>query len=74
MAFQYLSEQSKELVWDLAEKEDDLEELTNLVSTKDEAIKNMERRLLHAKIIIADLKAEVQSLRISSELQEPDHL
>ena len=73
MAFQYLSEQSKELVWDLAEKEDDLEELTNLVSTKDEAIKNMERRLLHAKIIIADLKAEVQSLRISSELQEPDH-
>ena len=72
-AFQNLKEQNEELARDLAEWEADLEELTNLVSTKDEAIKNMERRLLHAKKIIADLKAEVQSLRSSNELQEPDH-
>ena len=58
---------------DLAEGEADLEELANLVSKKDEAIKNMERRLLHAKKIIADLKAEVQSLRSHNELKEPDH-
>ena len=71
--FQNLKEQNEELARDLAEREADLEELTNLVSTKDEAIKNIERRLLHAKKIIADLKAEVQSLRSSNELQEPDH-
>ena len=33
----------------------------------------MVRRLLHTKKIIADLKTEVQSLRSSNELQEPDH-
>ena len=49
MVFQNLKEQNKELAWDLAEREADLEELTNLVSTKEEAIKNMERRLLDAK-------------------------
>ena len=72
-AFQNLKEQNEELALNLAEREAYLEELTNLVSTKDQAIKNMERRLLHAKKIIADLKAEVQSLRSSNELQEPDH-
>ena len=50
-----------------------MEELTNLVSTKDEGIKNMERRLLQAKKVIADLKAEVQSLRSHNDLQESDH-
>ena len=72
-AFQNLKEQNEELVRDLAEGEADLEELANLVSTKDEAIKNMERRLLHAKKIIADLNAEVQSLRSHNKLKEPDH-
>ena len=59
-AFQNLQEQNEELARDLAEREADLEVLTNLVSTKDEVIKNGERRLLQAKKVIADLKAEVQ--------------
>ena len=71
--FQNLKEQNKELAWDLAEREADLEELANLVSTKDEAIKNMERILLQAKKVIADLKAEVKSLRSCNDIQEPDH-
>ena len=48
-AFQNLKEQNEELAWDLAEQEADLEELANIMSTKDKAIKNMERRLLQAK-------------------------
>ena len=48
-AFQNLKEQNEELVRDLAECKAHLEELANLVSTKDKAIKNMERRLLQAK-------------------------
>ena len=70
---QNLKEQNEELAWDLAEREADLGELANLVSTKDEAIKNMERRLLQVKTVISNLKAEVQSLRSHNELQEPDH-
>ena len=70
-AFQNLKEQNEELARDLAEWEADLEELTNLVSTKDEAIKNMETSA--CKKIIADLKAGVQSLPSGNELQEPDH-
>lgn len=58
---------------DLAEREADLEELVNLVSTKDELIKNIERRLLQAKKVIAYLKAEVQSLRNRNDHQEPDN-
>ena len=72
-AFQNLQEQNEELARDLAEREADLEELTNLVSTKDEVIKNGERRLLQAKKVIADLKAEVQSLRSRNDHQEPDN-
>ena len=71
-AFQNLKDQNEELARDLAEHEADLEELTNLVSTKDEVIKNAERRLLHAKKLIADLKAEVQSLRSRNDQQEPE--
>ncbi|XP_067047209.1 uncharacterized protein [Acropora muricata] len=71
-AFQNLKDQNEELARDLAEREADLEELTNLVSTKDEVIKNAERRLLHAKKLIADLKAEVQSLRSRNDQQEPE--
>jgi len=62
-AFQNLKDQNEELARDLAEREADFKELGNLVSTKDEVIKNAERRLLQAKKLIADLKAEVQSLR-----------
>ena len=40
-AFQNLKEQNDELARDLAEWQADLEELTNLMSAKDEAIKNM---------------------------------
>lgn len=47
----------------MAEREADLEEMENLVSTKDEEIKNKGRGLLQAKKVIADLKAEVKSLR-----------
>ena len=71
-AFQNLKDQNEELARDLAEREADLEELTNLLSTKDEVIKNAERRLLHAKKLIADLKrsshfvAETISRNLSS--------
>ena len=59
-AFQNLKDQNEELVRDLVESEADLEELTNLVSTKDEVIKNAERRLLKAKKLIADQKLSVR--------------
>ena len=71
-AFQNLKDQNEELARDLAEREADLQELANLVSTKDEVIKNGERRLLQAKKLIADLKAEVQSLRSRNDHQEPE--
>ena len=70
--FQNLKDQNEELARDLAEHEADLQELANLVSTKDEVIKNAERRLLQAKKLIADLKAEVQSLRSRNNHQEPE--
>ena len=73
MAFQNLQDQNEQLVQDLAERDADLEELTNLVCTKDEEIKNKERRLIQAKKVIADLKAEVESLRKRNEDPEPDH-
>ena len=59
MAFQNLKVKNEELVRDLAERDAAMEELPNLMSTKDEAIKNMERRL-----------PEVQSLRSHNDLQE----
>ena len=73
-AFQNLKDQNEELARDLAEREADLQELSNLVSTKDEVIKNAERRLLHVKKVIADLKTEVQSLRsrFVADHQEPE--
>ena len=45
-AFQNLKDQIEELARELAEREADLEELANLVSKKDEVVKNAERRLL----------------------------
>ena len=71
-AFQNLKDRNEELARDLAECEADLEELANLVSTKDEVIKNAERRLLQAKKLTADLKAEVQSLCSRNDHQEPE--
>lgn len=52
-----------------------MEELANLVSTKDKAIKNTKRGLLKAKKVTADLKAvsEVQSLRSRNNLKESDY-
>ena len=70
-AFQNLKDQNEELAMDLAEREADLEDLANLVNKKDEVIKNAGRRLLQAKKLIADLKAEVQSLRSRNDHQEP---
>ena len=72
-AFQNLKVQNEELAQDLAEQAADMEELANLVTTKDEVIKNMERRLPQAKIVIADLRTGVQSLRSHNNLQESDH-
>ena len=71
-AFQNIQEQNEQLARDLAEREADLEELANLVSTKDEVVRNMERRLLQAKKVIADLKAEVELLRSRND-EGPDH-
>ena len=72
-AFQNLKVQNEELARDLAEGDADMEELANFVSTKDEVIKSMERRILQAKKVSADLKAEVQSLHSLNDLQESDH-
>ena len=65
--------QNEELTQDLAERDADMEELANFVSTKAEVIKNMERRMLQAKIVSADLKTKVQSLCSRNDLQESDH-
>jgi len=39
----------------LEEREKEAEELANLVRNKDKVIKNLERRLLNAKKVIAEL-------------------
>ena len=59
-AFQNQQEQKQELTALLEECEKEAEELANLVWNKDEVIKNLERRLLNAKKVIAELRAEVQ--------------
>ena len=51
----------------------DAEELANLVRTKCEAIKTLEKRLVEAKKLIASLKEELQSARNSSSVTEPQH-
>ena len=61
-AFQTQQNQNEDLAQELAEKEKDVEELADLVPVKCEVIKNMERRLVQAKKVIADLKAEVNAL------------
>ena len=72
-AFQNPKVQNEELTRDLAERDADMEELANFVSTKAEVIKNMERRMLQAKIVSADLKTKVQSLCSRNDLQESEH-
>ena len=72
-AFQNLQEQNEQLAKDLAEWDANLEEMANLVNTKEEQIKNKDRQLLQAKKVISELKAEVESLRRRIEDPEPDH-
>ena len=49
------------------------QQTTNLVRTKCEAIKTLEKRLVEAKKLIASLKQELQSARNSSSVTEPQH-
>ena len=59
-AFQNQQEQNQELTALLEEHEKEAEELANLVRNKDEVVKNLERRLVDAKKVIAELRAEVR--------------
>ena len=59
-AFQNQQEQNQELTTLLEEREKEAEELANLVRNKDEVVKNLERRFLNAKKVIAELRAEVR--------------
>ena len=59
-AFQNQQEQKQELTTLLKECEKEAEQLANLVRNKNEVVKNLERRLLNAKKVIAELRAEVQ--------------
>ena len=59
-AFQNQQEQKQELAALLEECKKEAEELANLVRNKDEVVKNLERWLLNAKKVIAELRAEVR--------------
>ena len=59
-ASQNQQEQNQELTTLLEEWEKGAEELTNLVQNKDEVVKNLERRLLNAKKVIAELQVEMR--------------
>ena len=59
-AFQNQQEQNQELTVLLEEREKEAEELANVVRKKDEVVKNLERCLLNAKKVIAELRAEVR--------------
>ena len=59
-AFQNQQEQNQELTALLEEREKEAEELANLLWNNDEVIKNLEKRLLNAKKVIAELRAEVR--------------
>ena len=63
LAFQNQKDQNLELARELQERESEAEELANLVRTKDEVIKNLEQRLVNAKKVISELRAEVEELR-----------
>ena len=62
-SFQNQRQQSQEVAVELEEHEKDAEELANLVRTKSEAIRTLQPKLADANRTIAELKAEVQTLR-----------
>ena len=62
-SFQNQRRQNQELAVELEEQEKDAEELTNLVQTKSEVIKTLQTKLADAKRTIAELKAELKTLR-----------
>ena len=70
---QLLGQQLEEKEKEYEEVANDAEELANLVRTKCEAIKTLEKRLVEAKKLIASLKEELQSARNSSSVTEPQH-
>ena len=72
-AFQNQQQQNQELAKELEEKEKESKELANLVTTKAEVIKNLEKSLVDAKKIIAELKAQVQNLQRRDQATETDH-
>ena len=72
LAFQNQKDQNLELARELQERESEAEELANLVRTKDEVVKNLERRLVNAKKVIADLRAEVEELRQNDQPESDD--
>ena len=59
-AFQNQQEQNQELTALLEERDKEAAELANLVWEKDEVVKNLERCLLNAKKVIAELREEVR--------------
>ena len=69
----------KEKEKEYEEAANDAEELANLVRTKCEALKTLEKRLVEARKLIASwkliasLKQELQSARNSSSVREPQH-
>ncbi|CAH3114361.1 unnamed protein product, partial [Pocillopora meandrina] len=65
-AFQNQQEQNQELKALLEEREKEAEELANLVRNKDEVVKNLERRHVDAKKVIAELRAETADIRVST--------
>ena len=70
-AFQNQQEQKQELTALLEECEKEAEELANLVRNKDEVVKNLERRLLNAKKVIAELRAEVRCRKPTRATRRP---
>ncbi|KAL9976604.1 hypothetical protein ACROYT_G013925 [Oculina patagonica] len=52
------------MAWEIEEKDREAEELANLVRTKAEVVKNLEWRLVNAKKVIAELKAQVGKIRM----------
>ena len=70
-AFQNQQEQKQELTALLEECEKEAEELANLVWNKDEVIKNLERHLLNAKRVIAELRAEMRRRNQPAPQEDP---
>ena len=70
-AFQNQQEQKQELTALLEECEKEAEELANLVWNKDEVIKNLERHLLNAKKVIAELRAEMRRRNQPAPQEDP---